>query len=104
MHNSEIQQDRITSEDVTPDFYRYEYPKVRLVRVYEPGIAPQEPNPYKFAVIAEIAESGLCVIKALSKPKNLTISDMKAGYRHLRKFGAVELHWRHDGQEQVFSG
>lgn len=104
MHNLAIQQSRVSSEDITPSLYRYGDPQIRLVRVYEPGIDPVEPNPFKFAVVAVI-EKGVCVIKALTRPVDgLKLRDMLAGYEHLKDYGTVEMHWRHNGEDRVFKG
>lgn len=102
MHNIEIQQSRVTSEDITPQYYRYEYPKMRRVRVYESGIEPVEPNPFKFAVDATIEESGECLISALANPKDLSRADVQAGFEHLKQFGATKLVWRHNKAPKHF--
>lgn len=83
--------------------YRYDSPKVLLVRVYAPGVEPVEPNPYRFAVVAIIDGSGVCIIKALTQPAGgLKRSDILIGAKALSPYGMVELHWRHEGVEHVF--
>jgi hypothetical protein len=83
--------------------YRYESPKILLVRVYAPGVDPVEPNPYRFAVVAIIDGSGVCIIKALTQPPGgLKRSDILIGAKALSCYGMVELHWRHEGVEHVF--
>jgi len=100
---------RVTSEDLLHDvFTRYTYPKKRLCRVYAPGIDPVEPNPFKYAFVASIQESGQCEIKALASDddpksaKRITKGDLVAACMHLQCFGAKILHWRHDMEEHVF--
>ena len=93
---------RITSDDITPEYYRYEYPKLRIMRVYAAGVVPVEPNPFKFAVVATIHESGDCLINALCNPTDINRDDMRDGLDHLRQFGAEKLVWRHKAKPQSF--
>lgn len=92
---------RVTSEDLLRDVVtRYEFPKKRLCRVYEPWVTPVEPSPFKYSFVAAIQESGLCEIKALANQGDkITKGDLAAAAEHLRHHGAKILHWRHGGQE-----
>lgn len=111
MHNSSIQQSRVSSEDLLADVLtRYEYPKQRLTRVYAPGVAPIYPNPFKYGFVATIYENGDCIIKALASDDNpksdkrITLGDLRASYRHLSQFGSKVLRWLDDGKECAFYG
>lgn len=110
MHHSKIQS-RVTSEDIAPKLYRYDHPKLRLVRIYAPGVAPVKPNWFKFAVIATIDENGICEITALStdkfdpnSPHRMTLNDIRVGFNHLKQFGAKELHFDHNNRKRILKG
>lgn len=93
---------RVTVEDLLENaHYRYDDPKLLLVRVYEKGVDPIEPNPFKFAVIA-IINSGVCTFKAMAN-SGVKIADLRDTAAVLKDFGATEFCWRHDGVDHAFT-
>lgn len=109
--NIQIEQNRVSSENITPKLYRYDYPKLRIVRVYAKGVKPFKPNWFKFAVIATIYEDGVCEINALStdkfdpnSPHRMTLDDIRVGFDHLKQFGAKELHFDHNNRKRILKG
>lgn len=88
-------------EDLTESIPRWlALPKILLVRLYDPGIEPVEPNPFRFAVVAVVI-GHIAEIKALCQ--GVTISYMRAGAVALKAYGVKSLQWRHDGQQHYIN-
>lgn len=83
-------------EDLTSQVPRWlALPTITIVRVYDSGIEPVEPNPFRFAVVAVVVGQ-IAECKALCQ--GITTSGMKAVANALKAYGVKSLQWRHDGQ------
>lgn len=71
--------------------------KVYIIRVYEKGIEPVAPNPYKFCVVADVVNS-TATIKGMMN-SNIDSSDYKQIRKELKSIGVTGFLWVHKGKK-----
>ena len=67
---------------------------VGIIRVYAPGVT--HPLPYKFFTVA-VLRGGLCEIHGMFD-SHITVHDLKAMDKELRRFGVKKAAWVHNGE------
>ncbi len=70
------------------------FARIIVIRFYDPGVEPVEPNPFRFAVVAVIKRR-VATIKALCG--GISPAHCKVGAKALKSIGVTRVEWRHDG-------